>query len=222
MGRNLITVVEGEQAYSGKALKLRYPKGKSSCNHRKDCILWSTDLGAGFDTLYYGFRVKFSDDFDFVWGGKLPGLAGGNGNSGGKVPNGHDGWSVRVMWNDENKFVSYVYHPDQEGKYGDAFIWDMGEQANGQIERGKWHTLQTRVQLNRPGEKDGSVIAWLNGKKVLVKEGLRFRDINGLEIDHFHFVSFFGGHGPKWAPKVDQVAFIDDVRISRTAPFYKD
>lgn len=220
MGRNLLSVVNGKEAYSGKSLKLRYPAGKSSCKNAKDCIQWHTDLDVKLDTLYYGFRIKFSENFDFVWGGKLPGLAGGNGNSGGNIPNGKDGWSVRIMWNDENQLVSYVYHPDQVWKYGDTYIWDMSEQKNGEIERGKWHTIQTRLQLNTPGKKDGSIIAWLNGKRVLVKKGLRFRDINSLEIDNFHFVSFFGGNGPKWAPKVDQTAYIDDVRISRIPPFF--
>lgn len=220
MGRNLVSVVEGKEAYSGKSLKLSYPKGKSSCQNAQDCIHWYTDLDKKVDTLYFGFRIKFNEDFDFVWGGKLPGLAGGKGNSGGVIPNGKDGWSLRVMWNDENKFVAYVYHPDQVWNYGDAFPFDMSDQKDGQIERGKWYTLQIRLQLNTPGKKDGSIIGWLNGKKALVKKGLRFRDISGLEIDRFDFVSFFGGYGPKWAPKVDQMAFIDDVRVSRTAPFF--
>jgi len=214
MGRNLISVIDGEQAYSGKSLKLTYLKGKSSCKHPRHCILWRADLGTKLDKLYYGFRFKLSDDFDFIKGGKLPGISGGNGNTGGEIPNGKDGWSVRMMWNDEGKPVQYVYHPDQKGKYGDALFWN----TQGKIPRGKWHTVQTFVQLNTPKKKDGRIVTWFNGKKILEKEDLRFRDINGLEIDRFLFVSFFGGHGPEWAPQKDETAYIDDVRLSMTAP----
>lgn len=220
MGRNLLSIIDGKQAYSGKSLKLTYLKGKSSCKSRNHCILWRADLDEKLTKLYYGFRFKLSDDFNFIKGGKLPGISGGKGNTGGRIPNGRDGWSVRMMWNDEGKPVQYAYHPDQKGKYGDALFWD--KEGQGQLERGKWHTVQTMVQLNTPKKKDGRIVTWFNGKKVLVKEGLRFRDINGLEIDRFLFVSFFGGHGPEWAPLKDETAYIDDIRIAQTAPFYVD
>ena len=223
MGRNLVSVVGGKQAYHGaadknqaKSLKLRYPKGKSSCKHPLDCILWLVDLGIKSNALYYGFRFKLSDNFDYVKGGKLPGISGGKGNTGGKIPNGKDGWSVRMMWNDEGRPVQYVYHPGQPDKWGHALFWDYP----GAIKRGVWHTVQTFVKLNTPGKHDGQIKTWLNKKLVLNQAGFRFRDINGLRIDRFHFVSFFGGHGPEWAPKTDQTAWIDDVRFSLNRPVF--
>ena len=218
MGRNLVSVVEGSEAFSGKSLKLKYAKGISSCSGIKRCIYWPVDLGVKLDKLYYGFRFKLSENFDYVKGGKLPGIAGGKGNAGGKIPNGKDGWSVRMMWNDEGRLVQYVYHPDQPGKYGDAMFWEMQGKP---VEKGKWYTVQTMVQLNTPGQKNGVIVSWINGKQVLRREGLRFRDIDGLEIDRFQFVSFFGGHGPDWAPRKDEFAYIDDVRLSLTPPFFK-
>jgi len=224
MGRNLVSVVGGDQAYPGtgntahgKSLKLHYPKGKSSCKHPLECILWLVDLGVKTDSLYYGWRFKLSHNFDYVKGGKLPGVSGGRGNTGGKVPNGTDGWSVRMMWNDQGRPVQYVYHPEQPEKWGDALFWDYP----GAIKRGVWHTVQTYVKLNTPGKHDGIIKTWLNGKQVLEKTGMRFRDNNSLQIDRFQFVSFFGGHGPQWAPKTDQTAWIDDVRFSLDKPVFR-
>ncbi len=219
MGRNLVSVVEGDEAYSGKSLKLRYPKGISSCKGRKRCIFWPVNLGVKLEKLYYGYRFKLDKDFDFIKGGKLPGISGGKANAGGRVPSGKDGWSVRMMWNDEGRLVQYVYHPDQPGKYGDVMFFDDNKKP---IERGLWHTIQTLVVLNTPGKKNGRIVTWLDGKKVLEKNGMRFRDVKGLKINRFQFVSFYGGYGPDWAPQKDEFSYIDDVRFSEKPPFYDD
>jgi hypothetical protein len=76
------------------------------------------------------------------------------------------------------------------------------------------------VQLNQPGKTDGRIISWLNGKIVLDEKDFRFRDVDGLKIDRFQFVSFFGGQGPDWAPTKDEYTYIDDIRLSITPPFY--
>ncbi len=220
MGRNLVSVVEGEDlAFSGKALQLTYPAGISSCKGRKRCINWPVDLGIKLDRLYYGYRFKMPENFEFIKGGKLPGVAGGKGNAGGQVPTGRDGWSVRMMWDGKGRLVQYVYHPEQKGQYGDVLYLDTG----GAIELGVWHTVQTLVELNTPGKHNGRIITWLDGKKVLTKEKMRFRDVNRLKISRFQFISFFGGNGPDWAPRKDEHIYIDDVRFSaKTPPFYTD
>ena len=216
MGRNLISVVDGEEAYSGKSLRLKCLKGVSSCKEKKECISWPVDLGVKVEKLYYGFRFKLSKDFSYIKGGKFPGIAGGRANTGGHVPTGIDGWSVRMMWDGKGRLVQYVYHPDQPGDYGDVLFWQPARA----IELGKWHTIQTMVQLNQPSKTDGRIISWLNGKIVLDEKDFHFRDINGLEIDRFQFVSFFGGQGADWAPTKDEYTYIDDIRLSVNPVFY--
>jgi len=217
MGRNLLHIIAQPHAFHGKSLRLRFPKGISGCYSKKHCVNWKPEIGNQFKKLYFGFRFKFPKGFDFVKGGKLPGIGGGKANTGGKKPNGVDGWSVRMMWNGKGKLVQYVYHPDQPGKYGEAFAWEM----DSPIERGKWHTIQTMVLLNRPGKKDGAIRSWLNDKEVLFKQGIRFRNTDKLEIDRFLFDAFFGGSGANWAPRKDEYLFIDDVRLSVKPPFFK-
>lgn len=216
MGRNLVSVVDGDEAFSGKSLRLKFLKGVSSCKEKQECIQWPVDLGVKLEKLYYGFRFKLSENFEFIKGGKFPGISGGKANGGGRVPTGKDGWSVRMMWDGKGRLVQYVYHPDQPGKYGDVLFWKPALQ----IERDKWHTVQTMVQMNTPGKHDGRIASWLNGEVVLDEGEFRFRDVKGLKIKQFNFVSFFGGNGTDWAPNKDEYIYIDDIRLSVTPPFY--
>lgn len=215
MGLNLVNVFNGREAYQGKAMRIHYLKGVSGCHSPKHCVNWKPSLGNKFKKLYYGYRFKFPKGFRFVRGGKLPGIGGGISNTNGNIPNGADGWSVRMMWDKKGKLVQYVYHPDQPGKYGEGIPFDMQP-----LELGKWHTVQTMVLLNQAGQHNGAIKTWLDGKLVLNKQKMRFRNTNKLEIDHFLFASFFGGSGPYWAPRKDFYSYIDDIRISPKPVFY--
>lgn len=215
MGTNLLNIVGGDQAYQGKALRLHYLKGVGRCVNAKHCINWKPPLDKHFTRLYYGYRLKFSHGFPFVNGGKLPGIGGGSSNTNGKIPTGYDGWSVRMMWEKTGKLIQYVYHPDQPSRFGDIMPLNMPP-----ITRGKWYTIQTMVQLNQAGKKNGVIKTWVNGKVVLNRPNMYFRKGDNLKIDRLLFSSFYGGNGPKWAPKRDSYAFIDDVRLSPVAVFY--
>jgi len=109
---------------------------------------WILNLDSNYQELYCSYRLKFGKDFDFVKGGKLPGLAGGKGNTGGKVPDGTDGWSARMMWKQKGKIIQYVYHPGQIGTYGDVYEW---KDASGNIlyfEPERWYTIEHHIVMN--------------------------------------------------------------------------
>ena len=89
------SVIEGAGAHEGRALRVLYPKG--GVGSSAGGALWRMSVGR-FDDLYCSYYVRFAPEFDFVKGGKLPGLAGGAANSGGRKPIGTDGWSARMMW----------------------------------------------------------------------------------------------------------------------------
>jgi hypothetical protein len=210
MGNNLLQVVKGKEAYRGKALKLHYPARAFSCKNPKTCANWKPKLGGEFKQITYSYKLKLANNFDFVLGGKLPGVGGGIANTGGHKPNGKDGWSVRVMWNREGKLVQYVYHPDQPIKFGEAFAWSMPKP----LQRGIWHTLKSTVTMNTPGQRNGRIQSWLDGRLVLNKNNIRFRDTNQLLIDQFLFASFYGGSTASWAPRQSQVAYFDEFVIN--------
>ena len=81
-------------------------------------------------------RVKFGPNFDWVQGGKLPGLCGAECQTGCRQVSGVDGWSSRQMWRpcvwppeseadaincSGGKLVAYVYHMGKVNTCGDDF-----------------------------------------------------------------------------------------------------
>lgn len=149
--------------------------------------------------MFLEYKLRFSEDFDWIKGGKLPGLSGGRTNVGGNPPNGKDGWSVRFMWRTDGIGSAYVYHPDQPRKWGEHFRLD-----NFWFEKGLVHTIGLEVIMNTPGKHDGIIRAWLDGVLVVEETAIRFRDIADLKIDTLHFGTIFGGHTANWAPGKDE------------------
>ena len=145
------------------------------------------------EALRLSYYIRFSDDFEFVRGGKLPGLYGGTANSGGDIPDGTDGFSARMMWRRDGHGEVYAYLPTSEG-YGTSL-----SQGNWQFEPGRWHHLIQEVALNRPGHEDGRVRVWLDGELVLDQKDLVFRKVDDLKINGIFFLTFFGGGDPSWA-----------------------
>jgi hypothetical protein len=212
MGRENVAVVEGKESRTGngKALRISLPKGRSGCpENGNTCVNWKPHIAAQLDSLTYSYWVKFPENFDFVLGGKLPGIGSDNARTGGVKPNGRDGWSVRAMWVKGGQLGQYVYHVDQPGNFGDFFPWDAPP-----VEKGKWYQVKTLVRLNTPGKSDGVITSWLNGKQVLDKHDLRFRLGDDLKIERFLFAVFFGGSGPEWAPRNNMQVYLDDFTLS--------
>ena len=63
------------------------------------------------DSMHLRYAVRFPPGFNFVKGGKLPGLYGGVGNTGRRIPTGEDGFSARVMWRKHGDGEVYAYLP---------------------------------------------------------------------------------------------------------------
>ncbi len=88
---------------TGPVLQVKYPKGAvgSEASGMQLYSLWNTSDGSSFQSMLVSYEVAFDENFDFVKGGKLPGLRGGpdpNGCSGGVAANGTNCFSTRLMW----------------------------------------------------------------------------------------------------------------------------
>lgn len=202
-------VVEGGDALSGKSLRVSYPKGGYDISGSG--VGWVKGF-TSHDDLYCSYAIRFSENFEFVKGGKMPGLAGGTGNTGGDKPDGSDGWSARIMWRSGGALVQYVYHPDQPTIYGEDFQWNAPA-----LTPGIWYRVETRIAMNSPGRHDGIIQSWLNGQQVLDVQNIRFRDVGSFAIDALRFETFFGGGDASWAPSRDVSVFFDDIIISTDA-----
>jgi len=205
-------VVAADASSEGRFLRIHYPEGGVGPGEG-GAQFW-VNLPMSFDRLFVAYRVRFAPGFDFVRGGKLPGFLGGEGNTGGSMPSGSDGWSARMMWRVDGEAVQYVYHPDQPGTYGDDFLWDLGSQRRFDD---TWHVVEHEVVMNTPGASDGAVRGWWDGTPALERTGVRFRDVDTFAIDGFYFSTFFGGSDASWAPTRDEHADFDTFIFSTSA-----
>ncbi|MGK7395292.1 MAG: polysaccharide lyase, partial [Candidatus Cyclobacteriaceae bacterium M3_2C_046] len=201
----------------GNCLKL--PVKKGSFLFDGSAYQWWTRFYDEYDELYFSYKIYFSDVFASEdLRGKLPGLAGGTGKmSGGDLPDGKTGWSARYMFHSTG-FRFYLYHPDNyhngyyndpqpvEGKkyYGQSVLFNDGLH----YEHSRWMTITQRIVLNTPGQKDGFVEGFIDGRLQAREINLRFRDVPSLAIDKIFFAVFLGGSGDP--PSRDGYILFDD------------
>ena len=152
-----IVSLEGENV-----LQINYPKGEVGKGP-----LWNYKFEKPVDEYMLEYKVRVPNDFDFVRGGKLPGLYGGSGPAGGASVAEADGFSARIMWRELGVLCQYVYYMDKdpESHWGKNYLWMKGLNKNMPITRdmwktmneyfndrvyivpGKWHTLKTYIKM---------------------------------------------------------------------------
>lgn len=169
------------------------------------------------DELYFAFDVYFEGNAEFVRGGKLPRLQStGREGSAGMPVDGTNRWSAGLMWREDGKLVSYVYHANMSGKYGDVRGWDDGDGGQVYFQPGRWHSVEVRVVMNTPGELDGQMQGWFDGKLAFDTREFMWRMPGGehLDIGEIMVTTFYGGNKPSWAPSTDQYIYFDNFFLS--------
>ena len=103
-----VSIVTGAEAFggTGSSLAVTYPAGEHGTSGTG--CQWRLELNGEYEEAYLSYRVKFKSGFDFVRGGKLPGLGGGDTPTGSDSANGVDGWTGRLMWRTEFQGTSGV------------------------------------------------------------------------------------------------------------------
>ena len=195
-----------------RAIAVTYPA--HTFGPEKNGAVWKLKFDASYSAVEVRFDVMFKKGFDFVRGGKMPGLFGGKGNTGGNKPTGRDGFSARMMWREDGRAVQYLYYPDQPTRYGHQIPWI--DQATGQPIRfipGQWHTVVHRVCMNAPGKRDGTLQAFFDNQPVLKMDSIRFRDTDAFAIDGFLLSTFFGGGDASWETTAQETIYFDNFQI---------
>ena len=93
----------GSNSTSGPVLQVQYPAGSFENNNVGGAQLYAlfNSSGSPFQSMLVSYEVAFDSGFNWVKGGKLPGLRGGPNPdfcSGGQQANGTNCFSSRVMW----------------------------------------------------------------------------------------------------------------------------
>ncbi|MEL6382048.1 MAG: polysaccharide lyase [Cyanobacteria bacterium J06626_18] len=215
-GFDNLEILEDSQSGFEQILRVHYPAGSASpVVAREEGVpmggaQFYTDLALPPQTkLRLSYSVRFSEDFDFVKGGKLPGLFGGEGNSGGNIPDGTDGFSTRLMWRQDGDGEVYAYLPASEG-YGTSI-----GRGSWRFEPGVWYQIEQEVRLNHPERADGQIRLWVDGELVIDEADVNFRTVESLQIDGLFFSTFFGGGDASWATPRD--VYVDFAEFVVTA-----
>ncbi|KAI9288784.1 hypothetical protein BC943DRAFT_334131 [Umbelopsis sp. AD052] len=210
---------------SEKVLRVFYPAGsyKPSSTPVGGIGFYASPLNipANANTVTFTYQVYFSSGYNFVQGGKLPGLYGGHDDCSG----GNDAetcFSTRNMWRTSGQGESYLYIPKDaqvssicsnslvicNSDYGysvgrGTFDWNTGS----------WNTITQVLQLNTVGQQDGAITE-IHGSSTAYNLGqLVFRQSN-YGVAGIDFETFFGGSTSAWATPTDQYTYYRGLSLS--------
>lgn len=179
--------------------------------------------------LQYQFR--FDENFDPVYGGKLPGIfiSKSNekkdlfGSSGGIRTTSS---SVRLAWRKNYEGEVYVYLPKNQhesyyeipgfranGKYGDS-LW----KKELKFDKVDWNNITLTIKLNtfinHIPQQDGFLNLVLNNQNHTFDK-IIFRETNDIMVSAFLFSSFFGGSTEKYATKHDTWIYFKNITLEK-------
>ncbi|CAE6460903.1 unnamed protein product [Rhizoctonia solani] len=214
--------VDGLDAYEAS-----YPKGsinpKGEIKGGFGCYLERAEFEQARDIIF-SYAIKFEEGFDFVKGGKLPGLYGGAtpelayGCSGGRQDGRDQCFSLRLMWRPKGEGEIYAYIPNLPSNHealqnvppkthcNPDFGWSIARGSFAFVP-GEWTTIAERVRLNDVGCANGIIQLWANGRLVVDIQGLEIRVDKDVVFRGAHFQTFFGGKAQDWASTKDQCAY---------------
>ena len=147
----------------------------------------------GYDRVYFRRYIKFAADYDQGnlnhVGGGLTGVAGTNRwkamGSAGIRPKGDDHFkSAFEPWRGWKRYSSpgymflYTYWMDMKRDRDGNYWGNMMGPADDErvvLERDKWYCLEHMIQVNDPGEANGELAAWIDGKLYIHYTGFRWR-----------------------------------------------
>lgn len=189
----------GRTGINEPGLRVHYPAGSSSPGEdpRGGAGFYSDPASLqGAERACLSYMVRFPADFDFVKGGKLPGLYGGEAPSGGEDVTGKNGFSMRLMWREDGQGELYPYVVNFEGDSVGRGLWHFPV--------GQWVTVEQEVVLNDPERENGIARLWIDGRPVLEQRNIVYRTSPSVTIDGLMFSTFFGGTGEGWRTPRDQ------------------
>ena len=191
--------------HAGKrALQFTVPKQQAELSNGVDKEL------KGYDVVFLRYYSKFDKGFDQTGSSHNGGLliaqtADLKYSNPGLVANGRNKFQVSFEnWRGEASDKSpglmnvYVYHPAQRSQWGDHFFPNGEISPNTSLpgdfgpsfirrpqfipELDRWYCFELMLKANTPGQRDGRIGCWVDGKLIADFPNLRFRDVNTLKI----------------------------------------
>ena len=130
---------------NSRMLKIKYPE--NLFGSALSGATWVMKFPKKYEQLSLEYKVMFKQGFLYnregLFGGKLPGLMGGETISGGATADGTNGWTARLMWGQMGRGLGYLYYPDmRDDKYNQKACPRFGlESEDCVIFRNKYFTF---------------------------------------------------------------------------------
>lgn len=170
------------------------------------------------------YEVYFPPGFQWVKGGKLPGVcfgtSDGDCSTGGNW--GADSGSFRLMFREDGLAIGYSYLAIKGGSRGaiDAQganyknvavstggaghgLWRK-KNAGLRFKKGAWNTVTMGLRMNTPRKRDGTITLTVNGDTRTIKDAMLRQDAR-VKFTNAIIVSFFGGGSSDWDSPVNTV-----------------
>jgi hypothetical protein len=135
------------------------------------------------------------------------------GGAGGK-PTGRDKFSVTLAMDNWMKLHFYYYYPDQRGGFGDWTYCETSFFRQAGLSPAKWFCVELMLKNSTPGQKNGQLKVWLDGRLVGNVDRLRFRDVGEVKIRRFTMEGYFGGGNVSDTSPKNQRLYIDNYVVS--------
>lgn len=194
-----------------QSLELSIPK-----RDQEMALVAAKSLKEKRDVLFLRYYAKFNREFDVTGsshnGSSISGGYYKNGRaSAGEPADGRNKFLVGFEnsrnrefpeFGNPGRYGLYIYHPEQRHRWGDRFFptgmvlpnssrrFDFGPSFVSRTdivpELDRWYCHEIMVKANTPGERNGRVACWLDGRLIADFANLRLRDVDSLKIDHFH------------------------------------
>ncbi len=192
-------------------------------------------LTPGYDTLFFRYYARYKTGIELFHGGthNAGSIAARLSEElyeshAGVYPDGHNIYSINLdTWRPDQDVKSpgniafYCYHMDQGHQWGDHFfpsglILPGGRDLFGDQfiarddfipETGRWYCYEMMIQANTPGQRDGRIAFWVDGKLMGDFQNLRFRETKHLKPNRIALNLYT--HNPN--NKYDLTMWFDDV-----------
>ena len=140
---------------------------------------WRPESSHSTNSACLRYSVRLPENFDFAHAGTLPGLFGGPAPDRFEQAGAESGFALRTRWGKDGD-AQFVAESKAVGDNGRYFINRPGTIR---LASGHWVTLEQELKMNTPGQRDGEMHVWMNGKKVVEKKGLKLREEDTFGID---------------------------------------
>ncbi|KAJ1030920.1 hypothetical protein NDA18_002149 [Ustilago nuda] len=172
-------------------------------------------------SVTFNYSVFFPLYYDFVLGGKLPGLYGGTEGCGGGN-NAEHCWSSRMAWRSGGLGELYAYLPQH--KQNTSAMLDVKPysyvnpvygislgRGSFNLTKGAWTNISQTITLqNNETHPNGVFHVSVNGESVIHYDQVFFPTwLKGIL-----FSTFFGGSTREWATPVDQFSYFAGFSVS--------